>query len=296
MKKKFGPYVIQLSNLDKPFFDDDLTKGDLIDYYEKVANIMLSHIKDRPMMMHRFPDGITGSSFYQKNAPDYFPKWIKQKKVPLKEDGYTNFVVCQNKATLVYLANQAMITPHIWLSKIDKLKYPDKLVFDLDPSVENFKQLYKIAKALKKLLENLDLTPYVMTTGSHGLHVVVPLDRSVDFKTSRKFAEKCANQIIKLYPEDATLELRKEKRGKKIFIDTLRNQFGATSVAPYGVRARKNAPVATPLKWEELDDPRLTPQTYNIKNIFTRIKKINDPWKNIYKHRSSLKKVFEKIK
>ncbi len=297
-QKKIGKYTVEISNEDKIFFTN-ITKGDLINYYEKIANIMLPHIVDRPIMLHRFPHGITGTSFFQKNASEYFPDWIKQIKVPLKESGYTNYVLCQNTATLVYLANQAMITPHIWLSKDDKLHYPDKLVFDLDPSDENpekyFKQICKTAYEIKQLLESLELKAYVMTTGSHGLHVVSPLDRSADFIQARQFAVKCAEILIQYDPENLTLELRKEKRGTKIFIDTLRNQYGATSVAPYGVRAYSTAPVAMPLSWQELDDPELHAQRYNIKNIFDKIESEGDVWKDFFKNKKSLLTAAKKL-
>src|SRR5262249_37058792 len=156
-------------------------------YYNKIAIHMLPYVKDRPLMMHRFPDGIYGESFYQKDASAYFPSWIKQALVP-KEGGYNNYVVCQNRATLVYLANQACITPHVWLSRIDKLHHPDKLVFDLDPSGTDFSVVCHIALALKKILEHKKLHPFVMTTGSHGLHVVVPLDRTTIFEKVKSFA------------------------------------------------------------------------------------------------------------
>lgn len=294
-KKKYGRYTVELSNENKIFFPENVTKGDLINYYENISEFMIPYLKNRPLMMHRFPNGIKGTSFYQKNASEYFPKWIKTYKVPLKEGNFTNYVICQNTATLIYLANQAMITPHIWLSQIPKLDYPDKLVFDLDPSTDDFKLVCKVALMLKDLLEELDLTPYIMTTGSHGLHVVVSLDSKSDFDTARLFATQCTNLLIQMNPDDITLQLRKEKRGKKVFIDTLRNQYGATSVAPYAVRARPNAPVATPLDWKELNDPKLTSQKYTIKDIFSKISKKSDPWQDFFKQKNSIKKVLEKL-
>lgn len=286
---KFGAYLVKITNEDKIFFPDNITKGDLVTYYKNIAPVMLKYLKNRPVMMHRFPDGIDGESFYQKDASDYFPKWIKQVLVE-KKAGYNNFVVCQNQATLVYIANQACITFHIWLSKIDMLDYPDKMIFDLDPSPGNtFNQVCKAALELKDLLENLNLKSFVMSTGSKGLHVVVPLDRNFNFDQVKNCAQDCARILVN-NNTNLTMAIQKEKRGKKIFIDTLRNQYSSTSVAPYSVRAIARAPVATPLYWDELLDKSLSAQKYNINNIFSRLSSVGDAFKDIHKSRQSLKK------
>lgn len=189
-KIKVGSYTVELSKTDKVLFPDDgITKGDLIDYYRRIAEIMLPHMEGRPITMHRFPDGIDKEGFYEKEAPDYFPGWIKRVSVEKKEGGKENQVVCENAATLVYLADQACITPHIWLSRVDKLSFPDKMVFDLDPPDNDFEPVRSAALSLKELLEKLGLTASIMTTGSRGLYVVVPLDRSADFDTVRSFAQ-----------------------------------------------------------------------------------------------------------
>lgn len=297
-KLKFGRYIVETSSEDKIYFPPDITKGDLVNYYKEISPMMVPYLKNRCLMMHRFPDGINGESFYQKNASEYFPDWIEQKNVPIKGGGQTNFVVCQNAATLVYIANQACITPHIWLSRIDKIQYPDKLIFDLDPyhKSHDFKPVVEAALLIKELLEHFKLKVYIMTTGSHGMHVVVPLDRSLDFKKVRTFAQDCAKFLINLYPDKLTLEVRKNKRGKRIFIDTLRNQFGATAVAPYAVRAHPGAPVATPLYWEELKDKDLTSQKYTIFTVSKKLKKLKDPWKDFNKSSKSLKKYLDYFK
>jgi bifunctional non-homologous end joining protein LigD len=286
-KLRFGRYTVEITNPDKVLFPDGITKGELIEYYAGIAPIMLPYLKDRPLMMHRFPNGIEGESFYQKDASPYFPPWIKQVLVP-KEGGYNSYVVCQNQATLVYLANQACITPHVWLSKIDKLHYPDKMIFDLDPSAPHtFKLVCHIAEMIKTMLEEKGLHPYVMTTGSHGLHVTVPLDRTCTFETVKKFARMCAQILIEQEPAHATLEIRKDKRQGRVFIDTLRNQYASTAVSPYAVRAHPGAPVATPLYWDELKDPSLSAQAYTIKTIGKRLQKLGDPWKTFNKHKKN---------
>lgn len=301
-KIKIGTYTLTITNQSKIWFPkDNITKLDIITYYSDIASHMLYFLKNRPLTMQRYPDGITGESFYQKDAFSYFPEWIKTQNIPKKEGGITHYVVCQNKATLIYLANFGCITLHLWLSQINKLDNPDRLIFDLDPSTSDFTLVKKTALLLKQLLEFLGLTPFLMTTGSHGLHVIVPLDKKLDYQAVKNFADQCAQLLIQQNPNFLTLELRKNKRGKKVFIDTLRNQFGATAVAPFSVRAHPGAPVATPLHWHELAENKLSSQSYNIKNIFKRLKEITDPWENFKKPQSlkraiaRLSKLFESI-
>lgn len=291
---KVGKYSIEITHADKILFGTSITKLDLVNYYKDVAPYMIPHVKNRPLMMHRYPNGINGKKFYQKNTPAYFPDWIETQKVALKErTGFTDFVVCQNTATLVYLASQAVITPHIWLSKIDNLHYPDKMIFDLDASAEFFKQICQVALKLSDILIQLGTRPYVMTTGSRGLHVFISLDRTLDFKESKATANNIAKILMQELPNLTTQEIRKAERGNKIFIDTLRNEFGSTSVAPYGVRAHPKAPVATPLDWDELNEKNLISQTYNISNIFDRLSKTGDLLKDFSKSYISSKKIIK---
>ncbi len=293
---KFGRIAVELSNLEKVLIPDGITKGDIITYYDKIADHMVPYMKNRALMMQRFPEGISGEAFYQKDASSYFPSWIKQVLVPKEGGGHNNYVVCQNRATLVYLANQACITSHLWLSRIDKLHNPDHIIFDLDPSAHDFSMIRMIALAIKDLLDTLGLTSFVMTSGSRGLHVYVPIDRKLDFHEVKAFALLCAKVIMHEHPDATTLEIRKEKRGKKVFIDTLRNQFGSTSVAPYSIRPKPHAPIATPLHWHEVESAELGPQSYNIANIFKRLEKIDDPWKDQLEIRQSLKTPQAKLK
>lgn len=286
-QERFGPYSFQVSNRDKILFPEaTLTKGDLIDYYRKIADVMVPHVKGRPLTMHRFPDGIDGPEFYQKDTPDYFPDWIQTHNVA-KEDGNVNHVVCQNAATLAYLASQASITPHVWLSRISALKCPDQAIFDLDPSAESLSQVRKAAFDLRELLEvELNLKTWIKTTGSRGYHLVVPLDGKERFDEVRGFARSAAQELAKRHPDQYTVEMRKEKRGDRVFIDYLRNAYAQTAVAPYAVRATKNAPVATPIDWSELED--VAPSDFTVKNILSRISEVEDPWKNLQRHRYSL--------
>ena len=247
----------------------------------------LRHYRDRALSMHRYPDGIDGDGFFQKNIGDHFPDWIERKVLP-KEDGEVTYVVASNAATLVYLADQACITPHLALSRIDRPHHPDRMIFDLDPSDENFDKVRMTAQHLRQFLNQLKLTSFVQTTGSRGLHVVVPLDRSLAFDRVREFSHCVCRELARQHPELMTFEQRKSKRGKRVFLDDLRNAYGQTSVAPYAVRARPGAPVATPLTWDEASRDDLDPQKYNIGNIFRRLGQIDDPWADIARHAQGL--------
>ncbi len=295
-KISIGRYTIQLSNTDKVFFPaDDISKGDLINYYYKIADMMLPYLEGRPVTMHRFPDGIDGEGFYQQGISDYFPDWIERTSVT-KEGGIVTHVICQNAATLVYLANQACVTPHVWLSRKDHLNYPDLMIFDLDPPGENFAPVRHAALLLRGFLNELEIESFVKTTGSRGLHVVVPLDKSAAFDEVRDFAHIVAAALSEQESDALTVEQRKEKRKGRVFLDYLRNSYGQTAVAPYAVRAKQGAPVATPIEWNELGDKNFTSQSYNIKNIFRRLSQKEDPWKGIWHKAHSLSKTRQKLR
>lgn len=285
---RVGRRKIELSNRDKIFFPDaGLTKGDLVQYYQRIAETMLPYLRGRPLTLHRFPDGIEEEGFYQQQASDYFPDWIERATVD-KEGGTVTHVVCNDATTLAYLAGQAVVTAHAWLSRVDRPHHPDRMVFDFDPpesgSDSDFEAVRTGARAVKELLTELRLPAYLMTTGSRGLHVVTPLDRSADFDTVRAFARGIAAVAGERYPEQLTTRHRKEKREGKVFVDTTRNAYAQTAVAPYAVRARPGAPVATPLDWDELGHHDLHARRYTIGNIFRRLSQKTDPWKNINRH------------
>lgn len=288
--QKVGDHTVELSSLEKVLFPDDgITKGDLIDYYRRIAETMLPYLEERPLSMERFPDGLDGSSFYQKEIPDYFPDWIDRTAIDVKGEKTTQQqVVCNNGATLVYLANQACLTPHVWLSQVDRLDHPDRLIFDLDPPGADFEPVRRAAQALRDILEEVELSSFVMTTGSQGLHVVVPLDRQAEFDAVRSFARELVEQLATRAPQQLTTAVRKEKRDDRVFLDYLRNAYGQTAVPPYAVRAKAGAPVATPLAWEELGNSELHAQSYTIHNIFRRLGQKSDPWAGISQHAHSL--------
>lgn len=286
--RQFGRYRVETSREGKILFPaDSISKGDVIDYYSKIAKIMLPHLKDRPLMLQRFPDGIVESGFYQKNVSDYFPKWMQRAELA-KKNGTVVHPLCNNTASLVYLADQAAITFHSWLSRKDKPNIPDRMIFDLDPKGDDFEPARNAAIRLHDLLAELKLTSFAMTTGSRGLHVVVPLHRKEDFDSVRDMARKIAAQLMNKYPDAYTLEQSTDKRKGRLFIDTNRNAYAQTAVAPYSLRAKQGAPVATPLRWDELESESLDAGFYTISNIFRRLGAMEDPWKGMSRRGQTL--------
>ena len=294
-KLKFGRYTVETSNEEKLFFpDENITKDDLINYYQEIADKMVPYLKERPLVMKRYPDGINGESFFQKEIGDYFPDWIERVKVK-KKGGTVTHVQCDNAATLVYLANQACIELHPWLSRSDKLHYPDQLIIDLDPSGDDFSQAVFGARVLKELFDELDLKAFLKTTGSRGLHVLVPLNRRANFDKVREFAQDTAKLLAQRHSDKLTIEARKAKRRGRLLIDTARNAYAQTAVAPYAVRAKPGAPVATPLDWDELGNKKLNSQSYNVRNIFRRLGRKTDPWKDLPRLGRSLKEARRRL-
>jgi len=229
--------------------------------------------------MFRYPDGVGGKAWVQKDKPDYFPEWIKHYRVP-KVGGTVDHVLCDDAETLAYLANQACITPHISLSRVDKLHHPDRLVFDLDPAKDDFAAVRRAAFWLKELLEELELPSLPMTTGSRGVHVAVKLDRRSDFDEVRGFAREVAEVLAAQHSSALTTEARKAKRGDRLYLDVARNGYSQTTVAPFAVRALLSAPVAAPLDWAQLEDRKLHARSYTLKSPPAA-----DPWVDLLKGR-----------
>jgi bifunctional non-homologous end joining protein LigD len=272
--------TVPLSHAGKVLFPDDgITKEDLARYYADVADRMLPWLRDRPITMVRYPDGLAGQRFFQKNAPAYFPDWIPRVEVD-KEGGVVEHVVCDKPATLVYLANQACIEIHAFTSRADKLQMPDQMVLDFDPPGDKrFADVRRAALWARELLDGeLDLTSFVRTTGGRGLHVHVVLDRRADFDAVREFARRAAELLARRHPDVITTEQRKDKRGDRIYADIMRNAYAQTVVASYGVRARPGAPVATPLSWPEVEDDGLEPGQFTIATMRARLDHTEDPW------------------
>jgi len=294
---KINGHEIEISNRDKVFFPQvGLTKGDLIDYYEEISDVMLPHIEDYPISMQRFPDGLEGEGWYAKDAPDYFPDWIETLKFPKREGGSFRAPIVKDKAALVYLADQAVITTHLYLAQADDLEHPDKLIYDLDPpeGTQEFDEVRKAALGIRDLMEELGLLCWVQTTGSMGFHVIVPLDRQWGFDRVREFAEDAALVLVRRQEKVFTLEHRKDQRKGRIYLDTNRNAYGATAVAPYAVRARPQASLATPVDWEEVAHG-VNPRDWTIENIFRRLGQKDDPWSELGQYAQSLNEHREKL-
>jgi bifunctional non-homologous end joining protein LigD len=281
--------AIEILRPDKVLFPEDgITKAELVEYYRRIGPVMLKHIRDRPIMMQRFPDGIHRDGFIQQQIPDYFPDWIKRVRVS-KERGTITHAVCNNVATLVYLANQACITLHAWLSRAGRLEYPDQMIFDLDPADAVFDKVRSSALGLRELLHELGLASFVKTTGLFGAHVVVPLDSSATFDEVRAFARDVAAELVRRDPDQRTIEMRKEKRGARLLVDIMRNAYGQTAVAPYAIRAFAGAPVAMPLAWRDLERGAIGPRTFTIRNVSEYLRVNGDPWSGMARRARSIR-------
>lgn len=277
-----------VSHPDKILFPkDNITKLMIIEYYYKIAEKMFFLTKNHLLTMQRFPEGITKEGFWHKNCPEYFPKWIKRFNTK-KEDGQDiSYAVINNLKIFAFVANYYSITNHISLSTSLKPTSPDRIVFDLDPSLNNdFSKVQEVALLINKILDKKNIISFVMTTGSRGLHIVVPIKQIYSNKEIKLFAEKIALEASLELPEKITLNIRKEKREDKVFIDTLRNNHGQTVVAPYSLRAKDGAPVATPILWKEAGLKELTPTKYNIYNVFEQSKE--NSWENFSKTANKL--------
>jgi bifunctional non-homologous end joining protein LigD len=285
---------VEVSNPDKVLFPaDGLTKADLVAYYRAVGEVMVRHVRDRPVTLQRFPNGIDAKGFYQKDASDHFPEWLRRADVP-KVGGRVKYPLVDDVEGLAYLANQGTIVFHIWLSRLDRPDRPDRLVFDLDPSGPDFALVVDVARAVRATLDELGLVSYVAATGSRGLHVTVPLDRSATGDEVRAFAGGVA-RLVEARDDRTTTAFRKADRHERLYLDIARNGVAQTVVAPYSVRARRGAPVAVPLEWAELDDPDLRPDGFTLREVPDRVAVIGDPWEAIGKHGRSLRRPAERL-
>ena len=287
---------IEITHADRLLFPDDgITKGDVVAYYTEVAPVMLPHLRGRPLMVQRFPRGIDEAGFVQKDFEGELPGWMSWAEVP-KQNGTVVHALAERPEALTWLANQDCIVVHTWLSRQGSLDKPDRLVFDLDPSgTDDFGLVRATARALAGLLDDLGLASYLKTTGSRGLHVVVPLQVEADFDTARDFARDVAEVIAADDPDRRTVEARKDKRGDRLYIDVMRNAYAQTAVAPYSIRPRTGAPVATPLQWNELNSRGLRPDGFTIKDLPGRLAERGDPWADMRRHARSLHRPRERL-
>jgi bifunctional non-homologous end joining protein LigD len=283
------PHIaVEITHPDRVLFPDDkITKQDLVDYYGAVAETMLPHLKGRALTVQRFPRGIGEKGFVQQDFAETLPDWMSGVEVD-KEGGTLVHPLAQRPEALRWLANQNCITLHMWQSRQGRLHNPDRLVFDLDPSDTDFAVVRATAYAIAEVLDDLGLARYVQTTGSRGLHVVVPLRADADFDTVRQFARDVAEVVVADDDAHRTVEARKDKRGDRVYLDVMRNAYAQTTVAPYSVRARAGAPVATPLEWDELDARDLRADRFTIRDLPKRLAGQGDPWEDMSRHARAL--------
>lgn len=288
--RRYGRHTVETSNEDKVLFPDvGLTKGGLIDYYERVADRILPHLVDRPLVVQRFPDGIDEDGFYQKQVPEHFPGWIRTVSVDVEgRGGKQDLVVCDTVATLVYLANQACVALHPWLCRRDDLRRPDRLVIDLDPPGDDFDAVRRAARRVRGLLDELELPSFPKLTGSKGVHVVVPLRREHDFDDVRAFARDAMELLAARHPDELTTEHRKDGRRGRLYLDVARNAYAQTAVAPWSVRPLPGAPVALPVAWKDLEREGLGPRDATVANVFRRTARRADRWSDLRRRARSL--------
>jgi bifunctional non-homologous end joining protein LigD len=277
------------------FPDDGITKGELASYYEAIAPIMVPHIANRPVTMERFPAGIAEKGFFQKDVSRGFPEWLQRVEVPKKGGTVHHPLVCDARS-LLWLANQNNITPHVWTSRTPSLYYPDICVFDLDPAEDDPDVLRTVALALRDLLRELGLASWVKTSGSKGFHIVVPLDGRARCGEVARFAHAVGTILVERDPRHLTQEFSKADRGGRILVDTGRNGYSATFAAVYAVRARPGAPVSAPCTWEELERGDVGPRTFALRTMAGRIGEVGDLWADMLKSGHSIRRTIEQVR
>src|ERR1700761_7727634 len=257
---RVGRRDVQISHPDKRLFaDPPITKLELARHYQRVAGVMVPLVRDRPLALQAFPDGIAGKGFFMKSVPKYFPDWIATATVP-KKGGTLTQVLADEPAPLVSLAGQNVVPPHVWLSRADEPRQPDRLIIDFDPSPGvRFAEIRAAARDAGQRLRGLGLATYAMVTGSRGIHVVCPLRRGPGFTEVHGFVRALAERMVADDPKHLTLEWHRDERGKRIYVDVNRVAYAQHAVAPYGVRPRPRGPVAMPIEWDELSDRTLRP-------------------------------------
>ncbi len=277
-----GRRTIEITHPDKAMFERPrVTKRDLVRHYEHVAEAMAPHVRGRPLALESFPRGTAEGGFFMKSVPSHFPSWIERAEIP-KKGGSLTQVIGGQAAALVYLAGQNVVTPHIWLSRVDALRQPDRLIIDLDPSPGiGFAAVRAAARAAGEQLRADGLVPHAMVTGSRGIHVVCPLRRGPAFPDVHAYARAVAERMIADDPRHLTLEWHRSERGARIYIDVNRINYAQHAVAPYAVRARPTAPVAMPIHWDELRDRRLKPDRWTIRTAARRLREEGDAWSGI---------------
>jgi len=291
-----GGHNLKLTNLGKVFWPEEgYTKADLIDYYREIAPFILPYLRDRPESLHRHPNGIGQKGFFQKDMPPETPDWIETCSVYSPSHGkQVRYLVCQEEATLIYLANLACIEINPWSSRTAALDRPDFIVLDLDPLEIDFSHVIECALIARRILDALDIPSYCKTSGSRGMHIYIPMGARYDYDQAKQFAQLLATLVHSQYPAHTSLERMPAKRRGKIYVDFLQNRDGQTLAAPYSARPKPHATVSTPLRWEEVR-PGLDPAQFTIKTIHGRLDKVGDLWKPVLGEGVDLPRVLEAV-
>jgi bifunctional non-homologous end joining protein LigD len=269
------PAALVFTHQDKVMFPEArITKGDVLRFYERIAPRLLPHLHDRPMTLERFPEGVTGKQaphFWQKNTPPYYPEWIPRVQLPSEDGALVTYILVNDVSTLLYLVNQGTLTFHPWLSRLQNLDRPDFVLFDLDPGTATFAATVAVAKQLHTILEGEQVASYLKTSGKTGLHIMVPWHQAEGYDAARDWAMGMALRLVADRPDIATVERRKDRRQKRVYVDVLQNVRGHHAVPPYVLRAVPQATVSTPLTWAELTPTLVDARRYNLKTIFRRL-------------------------
>ena len=288
--------MITITHPDKILFPDSgITKGELAAYYEMIAPFMVPHMRARPVTMERYHRGIGAPGFFQKDVSKGFPEWLQRVEVP-KKGGTVHHPIVTDARSLLWLANQNCITPHVWTSRAPALFYPDICVFDLDPSQDNPEQLRTATFQLRDFLAALGLPSWLKTSGSKGFHIVVALDGKSNMGEVAGFAHMVGSMLVTRDPANLTQEFHKVDRGRRILVDTGRNGYSATFAAAYAVRAKPGAPVSAPCSWDELQRGDIGPQSFTLRTMASRIESVGDVWAEMKKRKRSLKRAIEQVR
>jgi bifunctional non-homologous end joining protein LigD len=288
---------LKLTNLNKIYWKKEkFSKGDMINYYLKVAPYMLPYMMDRPQSLNRHPNGIDGPNFFQKDQKGKLPGWMQTHEDFSESTNTTvEYLVCSNEATLIYMANLGCIEMHPWHSRSQSWQKPDWCLIDLDPDKPNsFEQVMEVAKVVKQVLDSIGASAYCKTSGSTGIHIYIPLGAKYDYEQSKQFAELVVTLVNNELPDLTSVERSPAKRKGKIYLDFLQNRETQTAAAPYSLRPKPGVPVSTPLDWSELKKG-LLPTTYNARNIFDRLKVEGDLFKPVLGKGNDLEKLLRKL-
>ncbi|MDK2821956.1 MAG: bifunctional non-ous end joining protein LigD [Clostridia bacterium] len=293
---KVNDCIFNITNINKVFWPNEgYTKGDLLNFYTKIASVILPYLKDRPIVMHRYPDGIEGKSFYQKECPEYAPDWLPTVSLPANDgEKLINYCLVKDLPDLLWLVNQGCIEIHPWLSSYKKPDYPFEMVIDLDPNPPaDFKQTLLVAKLVKEVLLNYSLRSYAKTSGATGIHIYVPLEPIYKYSEVRKAALKILKIVVEAYPQGATLERKVKERGSRVYLDYLQNVRGKTIASVYSVRPVSGALVSTPLTWEEIEEGNVSPEQFNIKNLDARLSYYGDFFNKVLTDRQRIDNLYD---